>query len=267
MLRWQHKNGRNTIFWGQLCALSGLVHLVVVMCVLFVYSDRLSHYTLTMHEAMPAVATVVVLAPTHMASRVSGNAPHAPVQSAQSSTRIVASVPTTKQRTITHKAVKKKIIKKQKPAKQVKKVTPKKADPARKAQAVKAVQKAPATIEKKAVFPSPAVAERVAPPADAILHAPASDSIMIAYADARTAHQYAILQNELSKHWAPPPGVADECTCRLTVCIDRAGAVSDVVVEESSGVLIFDIMARTALLAVEWPVWTRGASITITFKP
>jgi hypothetical protein len=235
MLRWQHKNGHNTLFWGQLCALSSLVHLVVVVCVLFVYSDRLSHYTLTMREATPAIATVVVLACPHTASRVAGSVSHTPKPSAQPSTRIVEPVPDKKQRTNTHKTVKKKITKKQKPAKQVKKVTPKKAETARKAQAVKAVQKAPATIEKTAVPPTPAGAERVVPAADAIPYAPASDSIMIAYADARTAHQYTILQNELSKHWAPPPGVADECTCRLTVCVDRTGAVSVVVVDESCG--------------------------------
>jgi len=265
MLRWQHKNGRNRIFWGQLCAVSGLAHAVVVVCILFVYSDRASHYTFTMHETVPTIPTVVVLAPPHKGSRVSGNAAYAPVSSVQPSTRIMVPVPQKKQEAKTRKAVKKKVAKKPIATKQVQKKIPQKAHTKPKVDSAKKVQEAPKASEKKETPHIPAVAE------SSVTNAPAqegqADSIMISYADARTAHQYTILQHEFSKHWAPPPGVADECTCRLTVCVDRAGMVNDVVVEESSGVLIFDIAARTAVLAVEWPAWARGTSITITFKP
>jgi hypothetical protein len=79
-------------------------------------------------------------------------------------------------------------------------------------------------------------------------------------------NQYMQLRQELVKYWAPPPGVADDLCCQLTAHVDRCGQLQDIVITQSSGVLMFDIIARGALLAVVWPSWTYGTSIDITFK-
>jgi len=214
---------------------------------------------------MPSAATVVVLAPSKTGS---GNAQAVASVQQRPTTCVVKQVPQKKKKAVVKKTVKKKSIVKSSSAKKKHvtakpKITPEKSVVKEKPVPLPQPNK---NIEKM-VPPLPAPEVCVAHTVETSESRPVCDAIAIAYADARLLHQYTVLQNELSKYWAPPPGMADNCRCQLTASIDRAGVVSDVVVQESSGALIFDITARSALLAVAWPVWSWGSSITITFKP
>jgi hypothetical protein len=222
-----------------------------------------------MSAVMPSTATVVVLGGPQRGSTASGSVVSKPVSGQERPTTcIVKQVPQKKKQVVVKKTVKKKnAVKSPAVTPQKTKVKPKliPEKPVKKAQP-KTLSQPNKNIEKIAA-PEPAQSAGQTQAAEAIENLPGCEAIAIAYADARLMHQYMALQNELSKYWAPPPGMADDCKCQLTACIDRTGVVSDVMVQESSGVLIFDITARSALLAVAWPVWSWGSSITITFKP
>ena len=78
---------------------------------------------------------------------------------------------------------------------------------------------------------------------------------------------FIVLQQELAKHWQPPVGIDRSCACAITAHIDRQGKIEDIIIDDSSGVLMFDVAARTAMLAMNLPHWTWGKSLSITFKP
>ncbi len=85
--------------------------------------------------------------------------------------------------------------------------------------------------------------------------------------DLNMQQDFVALQQELAKHWQPPVGIAHECVCAITAQIDRQGKIENIIIDDSSGVLMFDVAARTAMLAMELPRWTWGKSLSITFKP
>lgn len=74
------------------------------------------------------------------------------------------------------------------------------------------------------------------------------------------------LRNEVSHCWQCPPGLSDDLSCVVKISIDHEGAVADVSIDSSSGVLIFDTSARMALSTFTPPAWAYGKSLLITFK-
>lgn len=78
--------------------------------------------------------------------------------------------------------------------------------------------------------------------------------------------EYIAFQKDIVAQWAPPPGVAHDCMCLVTVMVDWQGAVKDITIEKSSGVLVYDASARAALAKLTMPRWAWGKSITITFN-
>ncbi len=74
------------------------------------------------------------------------------------------------------------------------------------------------------------------------------------------------LQQELSTYWQPPQGIPADAVCEVSFVVDWQGKAETVAVSKPSGALVYDISARTALLAMEFPEWARGKSFKITFK-
>jgi len=74
------------------------------------------------------------------------------------------------------------------------------------------------------------------------------------------------LQQELSANWQPPQGIPIDAVCEVSFVVDWQGKASTVIVSKPSGALVYDISARSALLAMEFPDWARGKSFKITFK-
>lgn len=73
------------------------------------------------------------------------------------------------------------------------------------------------------------------------------------------------MQRELQTHWKPPVGHAG-LTCIVRVIFDWQGAITDTVVEQSSGVLMFDMSAEQAINAMTFPKTAWGKQVTITFS-
>lgn len=271
MLRWQRKNVnvRNVRIWTTFIGLSCILHAVVLgLLLLMSYRYRTSDYTFTLRHMADAGPVVVVLRP------VSSTSAHG-VQKTSADTSKSVAVPAqctqpaaTTVRSVAVKPVaRKKIV----PKKQRKKVDTKKnkVQPrTEKKQLIKPPTK-PVELAKPQERVSQKVAETVAPvPQQAAATAfEISPGMQVAYADARHMEQYMQLQQELAKQWAPPPGVADECACTLVAQVGASGVLDDIQIKEPSGVLMFDISARSALMAISWPRWAWASSVTITFKP
>ncbi len=77
--------------------------------------------------------------------------------------------------------------------------------------------------------------------------------------------QRAIAQ-ELKKVWHPPQGLSQDLETILLVDINFAGDIASIETQRESGVLVYDIHARTAVYAMHFPRACWGKQITITFK-
>lgn len=73
------------------------------------------------------------------------------------------------------------------------------------------------------------------------------------------------MQQELQTHWKPPIGHTG-LTCVVRIILDWQGAISDVIIEQTSGVLLFDMSAEQALHVMTFPKTAWGKQVTITFS-
>lgn len=75
-----------------------------------------------------------------------------------------------------------------------------------------------------------------------------------------------MIQQEVSRCWQPPKGLAQDLACAIKVQVDWQGAVKAVMVEKGSGVLMYDVNARSAVLAMNMPRCTWGKELVLHFK-
>jgi len=101
---------------------------------------------------------------------------------------------------------------------------------------------------------------------DALQHIDGPIIVAKDYREKAQIKKHLLLQQELVRVWHPPVGIHDGCQCQLRVAVGSDGAVRNVRVVDSSGVLMFDIAARSALCSAQMPKWTWGTSIDITFS-
>jgi TonB family protein len=71
-----------------------------------------------------------------------------------------------------------------------------------------------------------------------------------------------LVATELAKHWKRPLGM-DQKACIVKVEINKAGNVTTVVIEKSSGVPVFDLSAKAAALKASYPkeIWNKKLAI------
>lgn len=71
------------------------------------------------------------------------------------------------------------------------------------------------------------------------------------------------IQQEIVQSWTPPTGLDPEISCEMKVVIAPNGTVDTIEIIKSSGVLVFDISARSALQQIEFPQQVHGKTIMI----
>jgi len=74
------------------------------------------------------------------------------------------------------------------------------------------------------------------------------------------------VQQEIAHHWKPPRGLSKELSCCVNVLIDWSGKPKRVETKKSSGVVMYDIAARSAVFDITLPKWAHGKEFLITFK-
>lgn len=75
------------------------------------------------------------------------------------------------------------------------------------------------------------------------------------------------IQQEMAQYWSPPAGMRKNISCIIKVIIAFDGSISNLEVEQPSGVLIFDGAAKRAASQLTPPSWAYGKEILLTFKP
>ncbi len=86
------------------------------------------------------------------------------------------------------------------------------------------------------------------------------------YREVEALRRSAQLQKELVQKWKPPIGVSPDCMCEISFFVNSTGAIEDLKMVKSSGVVMYDISARQALFAMKMPQWSYGKPFTISFK-
>lgn len=74
------------------------------------------------------------------------------------------------------------------------------------------------------------------------------------------------LHKAIGAHWSPPVGMPDGLQCKIRVKVTSDGMVQSLEVVEKSGVAVFDMAARQALQAAEFPRAVYGKTIVIHFN-
>jgi len=74
------------------------------------------------------------------------------------------------------------------------------------------------------------------------------------------------VQNEISQKWTPPIGLPEDLMCEIIIQVGNDGSVEDSKIEKSSGVLIYDLSARSAASSLSLPRWAWGREFTISFN-
>lgn len=86
------------------------------------------------------------------------------------------------------------------------------------------------------------------------------------YREVEALRRGAQLQKELVAHWHPPVGILPDCICDISFFVTKQGKIENLKTIKSSGIIMFDISARQALLAMKMPTWTYGKPLIISFK-
>lgn len=74
------------------------------------------------------------------------------------------------------------------------------------------------------------------------------------------------LQEAISKQWSPPAGMISGLVCQVRVTVDAHGKATTLEVVAKSGVAVFDMAARKALLESDYPASVRGKTIVVDFN-
>jgi len=75
-----------------------------------------------------------------------------------------------------------------------------------------------------------------------------------------------LIQAEVEKHWSCPVGLANDLMCDVRVLVDWDGTAKEVEVIKTSQILMYDIQARSAVLAMTFPESARGKEIIVHFQ-
>ena len=68
------------------------------------------------------------------------------------------------------------------------------------------------------------------------------------------------IQREIEQHWKPPVGLGDDVVCQIQAIIGWDGTVHSLHIQQKSGVLAYDMHARSAVLAMKFPeaAWVKN---------
>lgn len=74
------------------------------------------------------------------------------------------------------------------------------------------------------------------------------------------------ISSEIGAHWKPPVGIANNVMCEINIVVNWQGMLQDVRIVTPSGSAMYDVSARSAVLAMQFPKWLWGKEFIISFK-
>jgi hypothetical protein len=252
MLLWQWKNvHKKAIIWGHFAALVCILHLLLGYILFSRCRHGVQHIVLTMHRD---VSTIPV---TFVRQRLA----------IRPAMRAVQPTTMTQKKGVPKKSEKKTLMVKPKPPKKKstkKTAAPQKATPQKK-EIKKIVPEKKEPIKKVAdpvVVPIALPAPEIPFVAAQLLEVASVESLDVQPGiDAAQAELYALV----AQQWAPPVGIAIDRTCEVSVEIGWNQEIIKVWMSKKSGILMYDLAARKAVMQTQFPLWTRGKTVTIQF--
>lgn len=251
MLFWQRKSThKRFVLWVKLAAISAVFHIVCLVWFFFIFKDRSSRLSLVVTPDLFNREIVFTIATQPKVTPKTSPVKKAASKKQTSQKKVI------KQTTLASQKTKPKAIQKKAP---VKKVAPKPV--VKKAVSKPAVKK---EVAQPKVEPKTSIPQKADPLAQASHHE--LEVHKIGVHERGLLEEFKALHEDIVSKWAPPPGIAPNCSCQVTMLIDWKGALRDLKMQESSGVLMYDTAAQKALTQIEMPKWTWGKEITITFN-
>lgn len=75
------------------------------------------------------------------------------------------------------------------------------------------------------------------------------------------------LVGELGKTWQPPQGFNAQASCSYKLEISKSGTLEKATLVQSSGILVYDVAARSAIFKMtRYPLWSHGKEVIVTFR-
>lgn len=246
MWYWLRRSTHNSfVLWLYLAGLMSFFHLVMFFVLFFIYCDSITHLVFSVR-------------PEHVKGR---NSLRRPIEFRVAVETIKKSPP---QKTGVIASPKKEIPLKQ-AQKQVTVAQPKKKEePVHKKEVIAQKEKKPAPTVPSPVPVAPKVAATPVVPQPVVPEEHLDLQIM-ADQEMKGLEQYGALYEEIVACWSPPPGIPSDCSCTITIAIDREGKMTQMAIDASSGILMYDLAAQAAIGELQFPHMARGKSITITF--
>jgi outer membrane biosynthesis protein TonB len=286
MLHWQHKSARKRLsLWFKLTLISLFGHVAALALLFFVYRGSTLDMALTVRAAQLNTAIDVIwVSQLPNGRRATAGKSVGKIKGKKVAKKTAAkSSPKTELKSDIEE--KKKAKKKETAAKLDKKKTQDKTQ-SKKIEKPKVEEKKPEIkkpelakqpeeVEEKKLIPEPIKNEdKIESSVDAKMpDQPISDGedlnfeISGSYRDLEALQQFQELQQEISRCWRPPVGIAQTVCCQIKVTFDWEGKVTQMETVKPSGILMFDVSSRNAVAAMEAPKFVRGKTFTITFKP
>lgn len=284
MLLWLQKNLPKPFqLWLKLCIFTASLHLIILFLLFFIYRGENSEISFDVHKSLLSSDTTVVFLPLYKS--ISNSLQNKRKSKSKSSSHVEPiqkpkAKPETKKSKEDAKADKATmLVEQQQEKKRVKKQTKKelakkkdqkkletqkkefKKEDAPKIETAKIIEKekAPVIEELEQKITSTAMQDVTE----------GADDVNVRYVgrdDLDALHMQEYISQELVNHWQPPIGVPKDRICELKVLIDWQGKVTDIRIQKPSGVLVYDMSARSAVLAMNFPKWLWGKEFTINFK-
>lgn len=86
-----------------------------------------------------------------------------------------------------------------------------------------------------------------------------SEEIVLGTEEYDALQAYQLIQSEMGTHWHPPAGFLPKHACIILITLNNKGTVTHMQVEQSSGILAYDMAARMAINRTMFPkgVWNQ----------
>jgi outer membrane biosynthesis protein TonB len=95
----------------------------------------------------------------------------------------------------------------------------------------------------------------------------ASDEIVyIGQAERDALYMESLIRREVESKWRPPAGLSKDLECDIQLEVDWNGKAGQITVIRASGVLVYDISARSAIKAMSFPPAMHGKKFCMNFR-
>lgn len=253
MWLWQHKKiHKRHLLWAKLLAVCLFFHLIFLVLALFMYHDNTHTFSISLHKKIDLSAPIIFKPYGVRTSTVS--TPAKSVITPITNLKPKSTDNTTKISTIIDKPTPSPIIKKTEIKKTETQTTPP-IEPIKKTSPPMPIKKNDSTVKSKNTPSTPQKAALI----------PENAQIADNYKEVEALRRHAQLHNEIIKQWKQPPGAPTTCACDISFFVNKQGKIENLIVQKSSGILMYDISARQALYSMTMPQWTYGKQLIINF--